>query len=416
LPRGLVGDPNRLRQIVLNLVGNAIKFTETGDVCVRVQCREVQENRAVLHFAVEDTGIGISREQQQTIFEAFRQSDSSMTRRFGGTGLGLSISSQLVELMGGRIWVESEPEHGSVFHFIVPMQMTVPNSEPLACPTAESPHIICISSNSHAREYYLALAASWGLNAAAIDPNPGGLQKCLAQIDAGTADLFVVDITTADPRELDFVAELEQKLYATVPMIGLVAPTVEGDVTARCLQLGIEPHLTKPLKAQELESAVKSALSQRLNLEASRKTQPSTRRTPRHLKVLVADDSPVNLEVASGILELRGHRIKTASSGRKALQLWQREVFDVILMDLEMHDLDGLATTAAIRQEESRLPHRRRTPVIAVTAHAAEGVYQRCVAAGMDGCVSKPFQPDELFRMIDDSCRKSERFESVAVI
>src|SRR5262249_13191890 len=158
------------------------------------------------------------------------------------------------------------------------------------------------------------------------------------------------------------------------------------------------------LKARELESAVKSALSQRLDLEASRKTQPSARAAPRRLKVLVADDSPVNLEVASGILELREHRIKTASSGRKALELWQREECDVILMDLEMHDMDGLATTAAIRQEEAALPHRRRTPIIAVTAHAAERVYQRCLAAGMDGCVSKPFQPDELFRLIDDCC------------
>jgi two-component system sensor kinase len=415
LPRGLMGDPNRLRQIVLNLVGNAIKFTETGDVCVRVHCREVQGDRAVLHFAVQDTGIGISLEQQRTIFEAFRQSDSSMTRRFGGTGLGLSISSQLVELMGGRIWVESEPGQGSAFHFMIPMQMTAPDAEPPACPTAESSHIICISSNSHAREHYLALTASWGLNAVSIEPDPSGLQKCLTQIDAGMADLFVIDITTADPRELDFVEELQRTLNAAVPMIGLVAPTVESDVTARCLELGIEPCLTKPLKAQELEGAIKTVLPQRQDLETSRKTVPSARRSPRRLKVLVADDSPVNLEVASGILELRGHRIKTASSGRKALELWQREEFDVILMDLEMHDLDGLATTAAIRQEEQALAHRRRTPIIAVTAHSAEGMYQRCVTAGMDGCVSKPFQPDELFRMIDDCCRQSQGPQMAAV-
>jgi CheY-like chemotaxis protein len=196
-------------------------------------------------------------------------------------------------------------------------------------------------------------------------------------------------------------------------MIGLVAPTVEADVTARCQELGIEPCLTKPVKGQELENAVGSGLPRKHSATHSQENAPDERHAVRGLTVLVADDSPVNLEVASGILELRGHRIKTASSGRKALELWQRQEFDVILMDLEMHDLDGLATTAAIRHEEAQLAHRRRTPVIAVTAHAAEGVYQRCVAAGMDGCVSKPFQPDELFRMIDNCCRESERFEAV---
>jgi CheY-like chemotaxis protein len=406
-----------LRQIILNLIGNAIKFTDQGEIFVRVDCRERSDNRFVLHFSVQDTGIGISADKQKCIFEAFRQSDTSMTRRFGGTGLGLSISSQLVTLMGGRLWVESQPGQGSAFQFVISLLLPAMQTATTEITTGVAAttdgkvppprRAVLFSRNRHAQETYRALLEHCGLTVAVVQPDEDVASKCLAQAGGQSlADLLVIDVSASEPSELDMVETLQRQLQAAVPMVGIVSPAGRVDVTQRCQELGIESYITKPVKKKELEAAVKAALTPRDALTVQQEANDTSSRAASSLRILVADDSPVNQEVAAGLLELRGHQVKTANSGRQAIEVWRQQRFDVILMDVEMHDLDGLAATATIRQEE--LPSNRRTPIIAMTAHAGEGFKERCLAAGMDGYISKPFQPDELFRTLETLCSTAE--------
>jgi two-component system sensor kinase len=411
VPDSLLGDPSRLRQIVLNLIGNAIKFTDAGGIYVRVGCREHVDNRYVLHFSVQDTGIGISQEKQNSIFEAFRQSDTSMTRRYGGTGLGLSISSQLVALMGGRIWVESRLGEGSAFQFIIPLQLATVGEEP--SPAWESKTMrraVLLCRNVHAREAYSAILKNCGLEVDAVDPAGDIVSKCLGNSeDRKLADLLVVDISAAEPVELDQVEILQRELHAAVPIVGIVAPVARIDITQRCQELGIEPCVTKPIKAQELKSALKSVFAPE-NEKALETISSAPDSAAQALRILVADDSPVNQEVAAGLLELHGHYVETVNSGRQAIDRWRQRHFDLILMDVEMHDLDGLAATAVIRQQESGISNR--TPIIAMTAHVMDGFKERCLAAGMDSYISKPFQPEELFRIIKTVCLQANRAET----
>jgi CheY-like chemotaxis protein len=425
VPENLLGDPSRLRQIVLNLIGNAIKFTDQGDVFVRVDCREKIDNRYVLHFSVRDTGIGISSEKQKCIFEAFRQSDTSMTRRFGGTGLGLSISSQLVTLMGGRLWVESRPDEGSNFQFVISLPLALPMPKEVAAieiaatkkaagggtePARELKdrqprRAVLLSRNIRAQEAYSALLGTIGLEVEVCGINDDVAAKFAAATEGKrSADLLVVDISTAEPVELDTVEALQVRLHAATPIVGIVSPAGQVDVAQRCQELGIESFVTKPVKRKELE-AVLSAVFSPTDEIVVRREDDSSGATERCLRILVADDSPVNQEIAAGLLTLQGHQVKTANSGRQAIELWRKQHFDVILMDVEMHDLDGLAATAAIRAEESN--SNRYTPIIAMTAHAVEGFKERCLAAGMDGYISKPFRPDDLFRILETHCLAS---------
>ncbi|HEY2881219.1 MAG TPA: ATP-binding protein, partial [Pirellulales bacterium] len=392
VPESLLGDPTRLRQIVLNLLGNAIKFTEHGEVYVRVDCRERVDDRFILHFSVCDTGVGIANDKQRSIFEAFRQSDSSTTRKFGGTGLGLSISSQLVSLMDGRIWVVSQPGSGSNFQFVIPLQSD-PNSQmpSVASPPPVRRRAVLLCANSHAREAYAALLENSNFKVALAEPSDDLLSIIQGVPDhAALADLLVVDIGAASPIELELIENLQNDLQAAVPIVALIAPGGKTDVAERCRDLGIEWCLTKTVKTREFQSTLVAALGQSFSSAAE---VPSHSPPPagRQLRILVADDSPVNQEVAVGLLELRGHLAKTASSGREAIEIWQREPLDLILMDVEMHDLDGLAATAIIRRQEALLD--RRISIVAMTAHANERFQDRCQAAGMDGYISKPFQP-----------------------
>jgi signal transduction histidine kinase/CheY-like chemotaxis protein len=429
VPESLEGDPSRLRQIILNLIGNALKFTEKGEVFVRVDCREKMEEKCVLHFSVSDSGIGISPEKQRSIFEAFRQSDSSMTRRFGGTGLGLSISSQLVTLMGGRLWVESQPGHGSSFQFVISLPVSIEGSEASAISmgsaetkTKHDPivqwraepgrRVVLVSQNLHAQEAYTTRLKNLGLEVEAVQPTDDIAAKCVGSEGRPLADLLVVSISAAEPTELDVIEELQRKLHAAVPIIGIVSPAGREDVTQRCEELGIEQFVTKPVKQKDLAAAVKAVLMPEAQHPAASASDVS-QATERHLRVLVADDSPVNQEVAAGLLTLQGHQVLTAESGREAIEMWRKHHFEVILMDVEMHDIDGLAATATIREEEATTG--RRTPIIAMTAHAVEGFKERCLAAGMDGYISKPFQPDELFQVLESLCTERAS-ESVAQV
>ena len=406
VPEVLLGDPGRWRQILMNLVGNSIKFTEQGEVFVQVDLQEDHGDSVTLHLQVVDTGIGIPDDKQHCIFEAFRQSDNSMTRRFGGTGLGLAISSQLVALMGGRIWVESEVGKGSTFHVEITLKSAgaptaVGDHPPLPLVWRDPSHrrAMLASAHPHAILAYGDMLRSFDLRVTVVDPKERLLASWLDDAEGERRpDALVIDVGTADPSELALLRSLRERATLPLPPIVLLLPAGQVDCAERCEELEGTTCLTKPVKRRELEAAVRSVLGV-IEPEDVAPGEGHRSSAERALRVLIADDSPVNQEVVAGLLELFGHTVTKASSGREALEAWERDPFDVILMDVEMHDMDGLTATAAIRERE--LSTGRRTPIIALTAHAYKGFEERCQQAGMDGHITKPLQPDELSRILD---------------
>ena len=407
-PAETIGDPSRLRQIVVNLVGNAIKFTERGEVFVNVWPEERTDQRVILHLTVQDTGIGIPADKQKCVFEAFRQSDSSTTRRFGGTGLGLAISSQLVALMGGRIWVESEVGQGSIFHVVVPFELSAQAAiAPPGCGMPPETTVLVVSGNAHARDAYSEALSEYGLHVSEADGAGAALAAIGQKSREGRAfAVVVIDSAATNTEGFDLAEQLCQKGFVSNHNLVILTPAGQVDSAERCRRLGIQHCLTKPVKASELCEAVRAVIASPPTSQSAA-IVGTVAEKPRSLHVLVADDSPVNQEVAVGLLELGGHTAEVADNGRAAIEAFQRQALDVILMDVEMPELDGLAATARIRQlEEETGGH---VPIIAMTAHAIKGFQEQCLAAGMDGYVSKPIQPAELFQVLDSITQLSHR-------
>ncbi len=391
VPDGVIGDPHRLRQIIVNLIGNAIKFTEQGEVLVNVWLQRESEGKVDIHFAVVDSGIGIPASKRDCIFEAFRQTDSSMTRRFGGSGLGLAISSQLVSLMGGRIWVDTEEGCGSTFHFVLPF--TLPEGSRHERKTvARRGEAIVFSTKESSRRTYAEMLASLGLESTAAG-SPGEFAARWDGSPAGRTRVVLIDV---HPSEASCSAVIEQLSYPPdrpcPAVILLVPPHHAFDEQPR-----FRHRLVKPLRAAELEEAVKAALGETL-VPGQSPTEPEIV-SARPLRILLAEDGPVNQVVAVGLLEPKGHTVTVVDNGKQAVEAVARGDFDVILMDLEMPEMDGLAATAAIRSTERGTG--KRVPIVAMTAHAVEGFREMCMAGGMDGYISKPIQPAELNRAIE---------------
>jgi two-component system sensor kinase len=389
VPMNLLGDPSRLRQIVVNLVSNAVKFTAQGEVFVDVSLVKREGKNAVIHLAVQDTGIGIAKDKIDAVFEAFRQSDSSTTRRYGGTGLGLSISMQLVQLMEGRIWLESELGQGSTFHCEIPLALA---SEQVAAPSSAAPPrstAILVSGNAHARTIYTEMLEQCGVAAichASTDDNVEPMPK-----------LAVIDLAATGQAEWSLAERLVQEPPHSRPAIVMLIPAGQVDAADRCRKLGIGHVLIKPAKLSELKSAVVSALAG--GDDAPKRSSSSANVAAQEpLRILVADDSPVNQEVARGLLELCGHHVTLADDGLQAVNHFEQDEFDLILMDIEMPELDGLAAARRIREIEGER-NCRRTPIIALSAHALVGFSADCADAGMDGYLAKPIRPDELFEL-----------------
>jgi two-component system sensor kinase len=398
VPGTFIGDPGRLRQIVVNLVGNAIKFTERGDVSVTVRCEnDNADGTLAVRLSVRDTGIGIPADKQQSIFEAFRQTDSSVTRRFGGTGLGLAISTQLVALMKGRIWVESTPGAGSTFHVVVPLLPMTEAERATTLGDFTDRRALLASSNPFTLECYAERMESWQLATTCVSPAFDAIET---ELQAGSCDVLVLDVAASTHAEFELVAQLRERLPKLPPFV-LLLPAGWTEGAQLCQQQGIEHCLTKPAQEAELHQAIRAAM--RLSTGESGESNAAVlSHNQRSLKILVADDSPVNQEVAAGLLELRGHQVQTVDNGQEAINAWQATPdFDVILMDVEMNVMDGLTATTTIRQIESERHAAARIPIVALTAHALKGFEERCIAAGMDGYISKPLQPDELYRTLE---------------
>ena len=412
VPVAVVGDPTRLRQVVTNLLSNAVKFTERGEVVLRVETEHREGDGVLLHFVVRDTGIGIPPEKRELIFEPFAQADGSLTRRYGGTGLGLTISARLVEMMQGRLWVESEAGRGSQFHFTARFDLGKSIARPLALAPGASEAllrdvpVLVVDDNATNRQILERTLARWGMRPALADRVEaalGALRQAKAAGKPFTLVLTDCHMPEADGFVLaDRIKRNPELAEATIMM--LTSGGRPGDAE-RCRQWGIAAYLTKPVRQPELWEAVLSVLS-RKGLEAGRSslvTRHSLREGRRGLRVLLAEDSAVNRTLVDRLLSKRGHTVLAVSNGRDALAALETQTFDLLLIDVQMPDLDGFEATAAIREQERATG--KRLPVLALTGHAAPGYGERCLAAGMDGYISKPIHAQELFDAIDRSVR-----------
>jgi signal transduction histidine kinase/DNA-binding response OmpR family regulator len=406
IPEMVVGDPTRLRQIVNNLVGNALKFTETGEIALKADLEGREGDALILHVTVRDTGIGIPREKQQKIFEAFSQADGSTTRKYGGTGLGLTVSLRLVAMMGGRMWVESEPGQGSCFHFTARMQVSkmARSTKSAGGRLPEGSRFLVVDDNRTNRRILRNILGKYGAEVMVAERAQGALALMRQQADAGQPVTLLV--TDAHMPEMDGFSLAERvkgdpKLAAT-PIMMLTSAGQRGDA-ARCRELGISAYLTKPASRSELREAIF------MMLDRKPEEAPADGLITRHvihethavssLKILVAEDNPVNRKLALKMLEKRGHKVTMAGNGIEAVAALKADTFDLVLMDIQMPEMDGFEATAAIRASERGTG--KHQPIVALTAHAMKGDEERCRDAGMDGYLAKPIRLDDLNALLD---------------
>jgi signal transduction histidine kinase/DNA-binding response OmpR family regulator len=404
VPEALIGDPGRIRQIIVNLVGNSIKFTERGEIFVSVEKESETPDSVRLHFAIKDTGVGIPVDKQSKIFEAFSQADGSMARKYGGTGLGLTICTRLVGMMDGRIWVESELGKGSTFHFSI--SVTVQQGSP-SRPSHLEParlrdlHALIVDDNFTNRRVLHGILTRWGMKPTAVDGGRAALQAIEVAKNAGYP--FPLILLDGQMPEMDgfTLAEHIRKdpelVNATIMM--LTSAGHLGDA-ARCRELGISAYLVKPIRQGELLDAI----CQVLDRSAQKKPEPlvtrHTLREEKHrIRILVAEDNAINQTLAVRLLEKRGYSATVAPDGQAAVEAFQTGGFELVLMDIQMPGMDGFEATAAIREREKLTGGH--IPIVAMTAHALVGDQERCLASGMDGYVSKPIRTSELFATIE---------------
>jgi two-component system sensor histidine kinase/response regulator len=400
VPDGLQGDPTRFRQIVVNLVGNAIKFTSEGEVVIQVEIQDESEHEVVLHFAVRDTGIGIPLVKQQLIFEPFTQTDSSTTRKYGGTGLGLAISSRLVNRMGGKIWVESELDRGSTFHFTTRFQLQKISSRkyaPVGAEVLRGLPVLVVDDNATNRRILQEILLAWQMNPELTESGP----EALTVLDRANTEVtpFALILLDAQMPGMDGFSVAERikqdaRLAKSV-VIMLTSGGFRGDA-ARCRELGIQAYLTKPIKRSDLLEAIIAVLGSQTGVEASPLlvTVHSLRESRGRLRILLVEDNRVNQVLAVRLLEKRGHEVAVAGNGEEALEALDKQEFDLVLMDVQMPEMDGLQATVAIRKSEMK--SGRHIPIIAMTAHAMAGDKERCLKAGMDDYITKPIRPEQL--------------------
>ena len=408
LPRTLKGDPGRLRQILVNLLGNAIKFTHRGEVVLRVTGDSATEEDVVLHFAVSDTGVGIPLDRQKSVFEAFTQADGSVTRRYGGTGLGLTIASQLVQLMDGRLWLESEVGRGSTFHFTASFALVKAGTAVAAVPDPvdlRAMPVLVVDDNATNRRLLEGMLAGWDMVPTLTTSVPEALEALRVAHESGKPfELVLLDFQMPDADGFTLAEEIKKDpALAGVTIVMLTSAGQPGDA-ARCREVGVAGYLLKPVKGSELRATMLLALSgQSAELDRPALVTRHSLREARHTgRILLVEDNSVNQLVARRLLERRGHTVVVANNGHEALAILEDASFagfDCVLMDVQMPEMDGFECTALIRDRERATG--THVPIIAMTAHAMKGDEARCLAAGMDAYLSKPIQPDEFFELIE---------------
>ena len=403
-------DANRLRQVIANLLGNALKFTERGEVGLRVSAESSNREGVTLHFGVTDTGIGIPAEKQRLIFEAFSQADASTARKYGGTGLGLAISSRLVAMLGGRIWVESQPGHGSSFHFtaLADTAASGPGPQPAETGSLAGVAVLVVDDSATSRRILGELMTGWGMETTLADSGAAVLEILTqAEQQAKPFPLLLVDAQMPQMDGFALARLIRSSPTLKQPVIVMMTSSGKPADAVRCRAAGAAAHLSKPVTRRGLSRALLEALhpGSLLALASAAQCDEAAERTqPRPLRILLAEDNGVNQRVASGLLEKRGHAVAVACNGRQAIDLFDAQAFDLVLMDVQMPEMDGFEATAAIRASEKATGHR--VPILAMTAHAMKGDKERCLAAGMDGYLTKPIKPAALLAAIDDASRE----------
>jgi signal transduction histidine kinase/DNA-binding response OmpR family regulator len=419
VPETLVGDPGRIRQIIINLVGNSIKFTERGEISVSVEKESEAPDSVRLHFAVRDTGVGIPASKQSKIFEAFSQADGSMARVYGGSGLGLTICTRLVGLMNGRIWVESELGKGSTFHLLISLGV---QRGPALRPSHLEPaklrdlHALIVDDNFTNRRVLHGILTRWGMKPTAVDGGRAALQAIEGAKNAGYP--FPLILLDGQMPEMDGFTLAEhihkdpELLNATIMM--LTSAGHLGDA-ARCRELGISAYLVKPVRQGELLDAICQVLDVRARKQPDPLVTRHTLREEKHrIHILLAEDNAINQTLAVRLLEKRGYSVTVVSNGQAAVEAFQTGAFELVLMDIQMPGMDGFQATAAIREREKLTGGR--IPIVAMTAHALVGDQERCLASGMDGYVSKPFRTSELFATLERMLGDKPKPESVELV
>ncbi len=394
VPQRVIGDPTRLRQILTNLLGNAIKFTQEGEIDVRLALLERQGDDLSVELAVRDTGIGVSAEQQGKIFQAFVQADGSTTRNYGGTGLGLSICKSLCELMGGDIRLESEPGRGSTFRVRLRLRdASAPAAE--SAPELRGMRVLVVDDHAGNRQILQAHLAESGLLATAVESGSAALEL-LSGLAANEAfQVIVTDVEMPGMDGFEFVAQLKERGLAASSVVLMVTSIEVAGSAQRSRELGVAGYLVKPVSRRALIRAVQSALGFAARALVAQAQPPAPLVAGRPLKLLLAEDNRVNQKVTSKLLERYQHHVTVANNGREAVYFAKRDTFDLILMDLQMPVLDGLEAAREIRAWQAKRG-LAPVPIVALTAHALSGDRERCLEAGMDDHLTKPIRSQEL--------------------
>ncbi len=414
VPDCLIGDLGRIRQILVNLVGNALKFTKNGEVVLDVQLESLTDDQVSLHFLVKDTGIGIAPAKQQAIFESFAQAESSTTRSYGGTGLGLAISSQLVEMMKGRIWVESEPGQGSTFHFTARFGLGTekPAATRMAPETLNGLRVLVVDDNDTNRRILGEMLRNWEMSPAVASGGPEALAKLAAASNSQIpTQLVLLDVMMPGMDGPEVARRIQEEFGDAAPPI-LILSSAGEHVSADDLEkLGVSRALTKPVKQSDLLDAITRVFGTATRDEVAADVESRPPGIP-PMKVLLAEDGRVNQMVAIKLLEGRGHSVVLATNGRQALGALEREQFDAVLMDVQMPEMDGYEATGAIRENEKKTG--AHIPIIAMTANAMKGDRESCIEAGMDDYVAKPVRSQELFTTLEKYAAKPPSGEGPA--
>ncbi|MEW5900749.1 MAG: response regulator, partial [Acidobacteriota bacterium] len=390
----------RLRQILTNLVGNAIKFTEKGEIVLTVEESDRAKDGLVLHFSIADTGIGIPLDKQRIIFDVFAQADSSMTRKYGGTGLGLAICSQLVDLLGGRIWVESTAGQGSRFHFTAYFGLQhagTQKASPAAAPPLAGLPLLLVEDNATSRLYLRQWTSHWGLKTKEAQSADEAI-VILEQAKEKNKPFRIILLDATLPANdsfitLDYIKDNPEIASSIIMMMSSTSSRVDA---TPWLKLGISSHLSKPIKPTDLKKSLLQllGLSAKPDEQAAAETQLSASPIRQTYRILIAEDNLVNQRVAIYMLEKQGHQVLGAMNGEEALEALEKGNYELILMDVQMPKMDGFQTTRTIREREKKTG--LHIPIVAMTAHAMKGDRERCLEVGMDDYISKPLNAKQL--------------------
>ncbi|MCC6544864.1 MAG: response regulator [Nitrospirae bacterium] len=409
VPDEVIGDPGRLRQILVNLVGNAIKFTEKGEVMVSVTSEEAPMGESFFHFTVADTGVGIPLEKQEIIFEAFSQADASTTRRYGGSGLGLTISSRLVKMMGGQMWIESQVDKGSSVHFTITLgikQGAQPVQKTEKTENTNGVKVLVVDDNATNRRILEELFINWGMYPVTADSAQAALRAMEETWKSGEPfRLILVDANMPVMNGFELAESIKRNHDFDGAIIMMLASSGQHREVDRCRRLGISAHLVKPVKPSSLLDLIQLVLggTKQEAVKSPPVTMHTIRGKQRPLNILLAEDNLVNKKIVSGILDKRGHMVVIVKNGKEAVSAYEERpgFFDIIVMDIQMPEMDGLEAAALIRsREEISGGH---IPILALTAHAMKGTREKCLIAGMDGYVSKPVKINELISEIEEA-------------